>query len=103
MQPQGNQNSFQRVKKRIREIFFPTKTARLNSLQDDYSNFSEKNLSCWQQYPNYLLSEEETQLKNQLINLKKRARKYGFLFSEIVNPLKHQLRVDMEYIEKYNN
>ena len=94
-------NTFQRVKKLIRETFFPKKTARFRSLQEDYSDFSQLNLSNWRKYPKYLLTEEQVQLRDQLIKLKKRTRHYGFLFTDLAKPLKQQLKADLTHIKTY--
>jgi DNA helicase-4 len=95
-------NTFQRVKKLIRETIFPKKTARFRSLQEDYSDFSQQNLSNWRKYPKYLLTEEQVQLRDQLIKLKKRTRSYGFLFSDLVKPLKQRFKADLAHIKTYN-
>ena len=71
-------------------------------LQEEHDNFSKQNLSNWRQYPKYLLTEEQVQLRDQIIKLKKRTRIYGFLFTDLTKPLKQRLKADLTHIKTYN-
>jgi len=97
-----NPNLLIKIKRIIRQKFFPMQMKQLSALQEEYFQFHKGNIIPWKQYPSYLLIEDALRLQSRLKEFKKAARKYRFWFSDIVKPLRTWFQQDTAQIQDYN-